>query len=189
MKGRLTSVGAVALLSASAGCWTSGTRREAPSGRASVDASRPVTVMGEVRRPGRYRAVPDAGFIEFMLSAQGLTETADFESIELLRPGPEGWRVHRLAWAELASAPVPRGGDVIIVHSISMDKTERALRAALAATAILNSVNAAGSAFSGGVPAGALGPGGGSAEPGLPTGGGDPTGGGSSPSPILPPLF
>lgn len=172
---------------AASGCWTSAARREAPS---SVDASRPVTVMGEVRRPGRYREVPGAGFVEFMLSSQGFTEFADFESIELLRPGPGGWRVHRLSWAGIASAPAPRGGDVIVVRSIAMDKTERALRAALAVATILNSVNAAGSTFAGGGSAGAVfGSGGALGEPGLPTGGGEPPGGGSNPPPLLPPLF
>ncbi len=80
-----------------------------------------VSVIGEVRSPGRYPMEHDEGVIAAIAIAGGLTEFADVKSIYLVRKYPQRVRV-RFNYYDLAggvecpSTLVLRDGDVIVVE-------------------------------------------------------------------------
>ena len=79
-----------------------------------------VGVLGEVRAPGYHEVDPDAGLLEALARAGGLTEFAAGDEIFLLRRGNPPLRI-RFTYAELVSGEVKsnaiklRDGDMIVV--------------------------------------------------------------------------
>lgn len=80
-----------------------------------------VSVVGEVRSPGRFPMEHDEGLLAAIALAGGLTEFADVKSIYLVRKYPQRVRV-RFNYYDLAggvecpSSIVLRDGDVIVVE-------------------------------------------------------------------------
>ncbi len=80
-----------------------------------------VSVIGEVRSPGRFPMEHDEGLLAAIALAGGLTEFADVKSIYLVRKYPQRVRV-RFNYYDLAggvecpSKLVLRDGDVIVVE-------------------------------------------------------------------------
>ncbi len=80
-----------------------------------------ITVVGEVRQPGRFAMEHDEGVMAALASAGGLTEFADAKSIYVVRKYPQRIRV-RFDYFDLAGAVecpssfTLRDGDVVVVE-------------------------------------------------------------------------
>jgi hypothetical protein len=77
----------------------------------------PVTLLGEVRRPGEYPLRAGSDFIDTIVLANGFTDRADVDKIQVIRRSGGRKRSYEFSWDELKDAPVPAQGDVIIVHA------------------------------------------------------------------------
>jgi polysaccharide export outer membrane protein len=80
-----------------------------------------VVVLGEVRVPGVFEFAPDAGLLQALGRAGGLTEFADHDGIYLLRRGNPPVLVRFdydivVAGDTRSNAIVLRDGDVIVVE-------------------------------------------------------------------------
>jgi polysaccharide export outer membrane protein len=80
-----------------------------------------VSVLGEVRQPGRYELRDGEGVLEALARAGGLTPFADEDAVFVVRRGPQSPRV-RFRYSDLA-AGVPSSlnyelidGDVVVVE-------------------------------------------------------------------------
>lgn len=83
----------------------------------SVERYRPIFVLGEVRRPGRYAFNERLKIIEAVAAAQGFTDEADQEGFEILRDIGE-----ELVQLEGGSYDAVMPGDVIRVNHKSSKK-------------------------------------------------------------------
>ena len=77
----------------------------------------PVYLLGEVRKPGEYLPKNGADFVDFLVQANGFTERADLDRIEVIRRSGGRTRDMRFSWDEFQRAPTPLQGDVLIVHA------------------------------------------------------------------------
>lgn len=77
----------------------------------------PVYVLGEVRKPGEYLPKNGADFVDFLIQANGFTDRADLDKIEMVRRSGGRTRAYRFSWEEFQRAPPPLQGDLLIVHA------------------------------------------------------------------------
>lgn len=110
----------------------------APEAEASGEDSY-LQILGEVRNPGEYRYRRNADLYYYLAKAGGPTNTADLDTIEVVR-GPAGER--RSTTFELTPKKVPplAAGDLVIVHADKQTKTERTIAAVSGVTGILDTI-------------------------------------------------
>lgn len=81
-----------------------------------------VTVVGEVRTPGRLDLKDGAGVLDALAGAGGLTPFADADSVFVLRRGPSGQQRIRFKYSDLISAQPHsigfelKDGDVVVAE-------------------------------------------------------------------------
>jgi len=100
----------------------------------------PIQVLGEVRNPGPYSLKPGSDFIDMLTQANGFTDEADLDRIEIIRRTKGRKRIFAFSWEQFERAPSPVQGDIILVHSVRQSKTEiKISMAALIVSIILTS--------------------------------------------------
>ena len=100
----------------------------------------PIYMLGEVRKPGEYSAKTGHDFTDFLAQANGFTQDADLGRIEVIRRRHNRLDVYEFSWNDLAQAPTPVEGDVIIVHADHDTKIERRIGIAAVVVSALASV-------------------------------------------------
>jgi protein involved in polysaccharide export with SLBB domain len=85
----------------------------------------PIYVLGEVRKPGEYSAKSGYDFLDFFTQANGFTESADLNRIEVIRRTEGRLQVYEFSWDNLGRAPAPHEGDVVLVHADKETRAER----------------------------------------------------------------
>jgi len=94
----------------------------------SVPASgsrQPITVFGEVRKPGDYLLKPGMDFVDLLSQANGFTLDADLGQLELIRRTNNRLLAYDFSWKDFNRAPMPMEGDVLYVHGEAETRTER----------------------------------------------------------------
>lgn len=110
----------------------------APGSRVHVPLAGPqVQVHGAVRRPGLIEVLPGQDLALALALAGGPAPSADVAALRLLREGPEGQQLHRLAVDDLAGMAV-EDGDRLRVD------TARALKAARSSVRVAGAVRSPG---------------------------------------------
>jgi hypothetical protein len=102
----------------------------------------PITLLGEVRKPGEYPVKMGNGFVDLLAQAGGFTEAADLDHLELIRRRAGGRYAAKFSWSELGSAPAPVEGDIIVVHADRQSKFERRFSLGMLLAGLLASVAA-----------------------------------------------
>jgi polysaccharide export outer membrane protein len=77
----------------------------------------PVYMLGEVRKPGEYTPRPGADFVDFLVMADGFTDRANLDRLQVIRRSGGRLRSYEFSWDEFEKAPAPLQGDVLIVHA------------------------------------------------------------------------
>lgn len=98
----------------------------------------PVYLLGEVRRPGEYPLRAGSDFIDSIILANGFTDRADLDKIEIVRRTGGRKKSYRFAWDDFQNAPAPMQGDVIIVHADSRTKFDHGIAIATLLVSILS---------------------------------------------------
>jgi polysaccharide export outer membrane protein len=86
---------------------------------------RPLTIVGEVRKPGDYVLKPGQDIVDVISQADGFTNEADLDRIELIRRTGGRKRVFDFSWREFQRTPAPAPGDVVFVHADKQSKIDR----------------------------------------------------------------
>jgi protein involved in polysaccharide export with SLBB domain len=105
----------------------------------SAPALLPIYMLGEVRKPGEYALRPGAEFADTLAAANGFTDLADLDRIEIVRRSGGRKRSYEFSWNEFERAPTPAPGDMVIVHAIQHGKSELRLQIAAIVVSILSS--------------------------------------------------
>jgi protein involved in polysaccharide export with SLBB domain len=99
----------------------------------------PIYMLGEVRKPGEYSLKPGADFADLLTQANGFTEGADLDHIELMRRTNGRKRSFEFSWNHLTRAPTPVQGDVILVHADRQSKSMYTIQVMALVASILTS--------------------------------------------------
>ncbi len=85
----------------------------------------PIYLWGEVRKPGEYSLRPGQDIVDLFTEADGFTEHADLEYLEVIRRTGGKQYAYDFSWKEFQKAPALAQGDVVIVHDNSENRKER----------------------------------------------------------------
>ncbi len=108
--------------------------------RLSSSVSRPpIYMLGAVRKPGEYMLRPGSDFVDTLAEANGFTEYADLDRIEIVRRTGGKKRSYEFSWDNFQRAPQPVEGDVIIVHADQRTKADRKIAILALVVSILSS--------------------------------------------------
>jgi len=99
----------------------------------------PIYVLGEVRKPGEYPLKPGSDFVDSLTQANGFTDQADLDHIEIIRRANGRKRIFEFSWNQIQRAPAPAQGDVILVHADKQSKAELKLQIAAILVSIITS--------------------------------------------------
>jgi len=100
----------------------------------------PIYMLGEVRKPGEYTFKPGEEFVDTLAEANGFTDLADLDRIEIIRRTGGRKRSFEFSWNEFQRAPTPAQGDIVIVHANQRTKSEFKLQMFAILVSILSSV-------------------------------------------------
>jgi len=106
---------------------------------ASAPYRLPIYVLGEVRKPGEYPLKPGSDLIDTLTQANGFTEAADLDHIEIIRRTNGRKRVYEFSWNQFQRAPSLVQGDVLFVHAERQAKAELKVQIAAILVSILTS--------------------------------------------------
>ena len=113
---------------------------DALGGQTSGTAYRtPMVILGEVRKPGEYPVKPGSDFVDSLIMANGFTDMADLDRIEVIRRSGGRKRVYEFSWNEFQRAPTPAQGDVVLVHADRSAHVDRKIQIAAILVSILTS--------------------------------------------------
>lgn len=99
----------------------------------------PIYMLGEVRKPGGYPLKPGSDFVDSLIEADGFTEQANLERIELIRRTNGRKLVYEFSWDQFQRAPPLVQGDVVLVHAVRQSKSEIKVQIAAIIVSILTS--------------------------------------------------
>jgi len=99
----------------------------------------PIYVLGEVRKPGEHPLKPGSDFVDSLTQADGFTEQANLDHIELIRRTNGRKRIYEFSWNQFQRAPALVQGDVILVHAVRQSKSEIKVQIAAILVSILTS--------------------------------------------------
>jgi protein involved in polysaccharide export with SLBB domain len=99
----------------------------------------PIYMLGEVRKPGEYPLKPGSDFVDTLTQANGFTEQADLDHIEIIRRNNGRKRVYEFSWNQIQRAPTPVQGDIFLVHADRQSKAELKLQIAAILVSIITS--------------------------------------------------
>ena len=107
----------------------------------AIPVANSVRVIGQVKNPAEYTAMPDSTFFSYLLQAGGPTDRADLAHITLIRGVGTQSRARNFNSHDFDDIPPIEPGDTILVNADVTSPVEKSTRVAASIAGVLTSLS------------------------------------------------